>query len=404
MLKGWSAKKLGEVSEICSGFGFPKSLQGKQHGDYPFGKVGDISNIVRNGGQLIANARNYIDKEEVKKLRAKPFPAGTIVFAKIGEAIRQNFRALTGREMLFDNNVSGVIPNHQFIDPIFLLYFLKTVDLYPLAKTTSVPSINKSVLESIEIPLPSLPEQRSIVARIRECMERVEELEQLRAEAMKEAIGIYPSRCHDFFAPNERTEKWVSVSIGELAAFIQYGYTQSSTKAPIGPQFLRITDIQNHTVNWDSVPYCEADSKQTAKYKLAKNDILFARTGATTGKSFLIENEPPLSVFASYLIRLQLNQEQVLPRLIYHFFQSPLYWDQIHQNMRGGAQPNINSKVLASIKLAIPEDLEEQREIVDRLDEAFSISMELIDLQQRQNEALRFMRESILRKAFAGEL
>ncbi len=390
------------LSDISKDIRYGLTASAQSEGSHRFIRITDIT----DNGILKSEAAKFVtpDTLSVKKFALS---VGDLLVARSGSVGRACL-ITKEHQAVFASYLIRFRLNAEKADSHFVFYFTLSPQYRNIIKSQSrgaaIKNINANQLGSIPVPLPPIHEQRRIVARIKECLERVEEIDGLWTEAMQEALGIYPSRCHDFFAPNEQTEKWVSVSIGELAAFIQYGYTQSSTKAPIGPQFLRITDIQNHTVNWDSVPYCEADAKQTAKYKLAKNDILFARTGATTGKSFLIENEPPLSVFASYLIRLQLNQKQVLPRLIYHFFQSPLYWDQIHQNMRGGAQPNINSKVLASIKLTIPEDLEEQRDIVDRLDEAFSISMELIDLQQRQHEALGFTRKSILHKAFAGEL
>src|ERR1035438_5653050 len=87
---------------------------------------------------------------------------------------------------------------------------------------------------------------------------------------------------------------WQIKSLGEVAESIQYGFTHSAITQNIGPKFLRITDIQNGNVDWNSVPYCYCDEE---KFLLKDGDILFARTGATTGKSFLVKN-PPRSVFA----------------------------------------------------------------------------------------------------------
>ena len=102
---------LWEIATFRAGYGFPKKYQGLQEGDYPFAKVGDISTVARRGEQYIFSARNYINEETLPLIRAKPLPAGTIVFAKIGEAIRQNFRAITGSPMLIDNNAMGMIPS-----------------------------------------------------------------------------------------------------------------------------------------------------------------------------------------------------------------------------------------------------------------------------------------------------
>ncbi|EFC4773886.1 restriction endonuclease subunit S, partial [Escherichia coli] len=91
----WPMVKLGSVGEFKAGFGFPIEYQGKKEGDYPFAKVGDISAVVRSGHKNIFHAGNYIDKDILENLKAKTIPKGTIVFAKIGEAIKQNFRAVT---------------------------------------------------------------------------------------------------------------------------------------------------------------------------------------------------------------------------------------------------------------------------------------------------------------------
>jgi len=97
---------------------------------------------------------------------------------------------------------------------------------------------------------------------------------------------------------------WETKTLGEVSV-INYGYTESSNSKPVGPRFLRITDIQDDHVDWESVPYCKIESSDLPKYTLASGDIVFARTGATTGKSYLVD-DPPKAVFASYLIRLRL--------------------------------------------------------------------------------------------------
>jgi type I restriction enzyme, S subunit len=104
---------------------------------------------------------------------------------------------------------------------------------------------------------------------------------------------------------------WEVKKLAEVSA-INYGYTESASSRPVGPRFLRITDIQDDHVDWKSVPYCEIATADLSKYRLASGDIVFARTGATTGKSFLVD-APPNAVFASYLIRLRLLDKKLLP-------------------------------------------------------------------------------------------
>ena len=116
---------------------------------------------------------------------------------------------------------------------------------------------------------------------------------------------------------------WCSTDVRNVTADISYGFTASSTSAAIGPRLLRITDIQDDKVVWDTVPYCECD--EPARYQLAIDDIVVARTGATTGKSFLVSGEIPEAVFASYLIRLRANSS-IAPSFLAWFMRSPSYW------------------------------------------------------------------------------
>jgi type I restriction enzyme, S subunit len=142
------------------------------------------------------------------------------------------------------------------------------------------------------------------------------------------------------------------VKLSEVASLVDYGHTASSTTEPIGPKFLRITDIQDGGVNWDLVPFCECNSTDEASSQLKTGDIVFARTGATTGKSFLIKNCPDRAIFASYLIRVR-AESNIFPDYLAHFFGTPDYWSQISLNARGAAQPGVNATSLKSLSIPL---------------------------------------------------
>lgn len=114
---------------------------------------------------------------------------------------------------------------------------------------------------------------------------------------------------------------WRRVAVKAMADSIQYGHTASAIQRKDGPRFLRITDIQDGRVDWNAVPSCDIPKDEVAKYKLAPGDLVFARTGATTEKSFLI-GDCPEAVFASYLIRVRVSTD-VDSRYLATFFQSP---------------------------------------------------------------------------------
>ena len=161
---------------------------------------------------------------------------------------------------------------------------------------------------------------------------------------------------------------WKTVALSDVATSVVYGVTASASQQPLGPKFLRITDIQNGAVNWDDVPWCECDTRSASDARLKTGDIVFARTGATTGKSFLIHECPGDAVFASYLIRVRLG-DAVVPRFVSHFFQTQNYWTQITAGARGVAQPGVNATTLKALKVPLPP-LAEQRRIAQILDQA----------------------------------
>ncbi len=152
---------------------------------------------------------------------------------------------------------------------------------------------------------------------------------------------------------------------------ITYGYTEKSKTDNQKYKYLRITDIQDSNVQWNDVPFCDISDENFPKYKLSKGDIVFARTGATTGKSYLI-NDCPDSVYASYLIRVKLKNGGFEPKYVHYFFQTPSYWASINSGISGSTLGGFNAKKLGELR--IPQfTLSEQQQIVEKLDTAFEL-------------------------------
>jgi len=228
-------------------------------------------------------------------------------------------------------------------------------------------------------------------------MTRIEEVKKLRKGAVGDGEKFFLSELKKIFLVVSKKRETRKVK--EVCSKPQYGYTDSAKKEPVGPKFLRITDIQNGQVNWDQVPFCICPIAE--KYLLQPGDILFARSGATTGKSFLVK-EPPESVFASYLIRIK-TQRGTYPAYLYWYFQSPLYWSQVIEERKGSAQPNMNGKKLSNIIVPCPP-LPEQKQIVAYLDNLHEKVDKLKKLQKETENELEQLTPSILDRAFKGEL
>ena len=198
-------------------------------------------------------------------------------------------------------------------------------------------------------------------------------------------------------------EGWCWATVDQVAPVIQYGHTASADPSKQdGPRFLRITDIQRGRVRWSDVPGCLASEAVAERYRLSEGDIVFARTGATTGKSYLIEDHPE-AIFASYLIRVGLSA-LVHSRYISVFFQSGTYWAQIERGKRGIGQPNVNARVLAHIILPLPP-IREQVEIANQVVYAENAVRQASDRFLRSClTTAAALRQSILKRAFEGGL
>jgi type I restriction enzyme S subunit len=194
---------------------------------------------------------------------------------------------------------------------------------------------------------------------------------------------------------------WRRVAIKDMADSIQYGHTASAVARKNGPRFLRITDIQDGRVDWNEVPSCDIPEADIPKYRLSSGDLVFARTGATTGKSFLL-GECPEAVFASYLIRVRVTGD-VDSRYLSAFFQSPDYWRQIESGKRGIGQPNVNGQVLGDVQFPLPP-LPEQRRIVAEIEKQFTRLDAGVAALRRVQANLKRYRAAVLKAACEGRL
>jgi type I restriction enzyme S subunit len=185
---------------------------------------------------------------------------------------------------------------------------------------------------------------------------------------------------------------WKLVELGSVCEKPQYGFTASSASNG-SAKFLRITDIDDFGVNWDEVPFCDCTAEEFNKYRLYSDDIVFARIGATTGKSYLIKN-PPKAVFASYLIRVRPKPE-IDPEFLIHFFQSDAYWRQVNANKNSNLKKGVNGSVLNTLLIPQPP-LPEQRRIAHVL----TIVQNAIAQQERFIALIGELKRALMRKLF----
>jgi type I restriction enzyme, S subunit len=385
-MKPWPKVRLGEV--LCH--------------RKEFITIDDLTNYKRPRVQLHVQGIVLRDAVPGALIKTK-----TQQVCRAGEFLVAEIDAKVGGFGIVPESLDGsIVSSHYFLFVIdetkldwrFLGFFIRTPafrDQVAAQGSTNYAAIRPSHVLGYEIPLPPLAEQRRVLARIEELAAQIHEARSLRQQAAEETEALTASASAKWFEPKPG---WKVKQVGDFCEPPQYGYTESASLEPVGPRFLRITDIQDGQVNWNSVPYCRCPEPD--KYLLKPNDLVFARTGATTGKSFVIRDCPD-AVFASYLIRLRVR-DTISVDYLYRYFQSPSYWEQIADEKKGTGQPNLNGSKLAKISVPIAS-LAEQRRIVAELD---ALQAEVDALKRLQTETaaeLDALLPAILDHAFKGE-
>ena len=212
-------------------------------------------------------------------------------------------------------------------------------------------------------------------------------------------------KCIDEEVPFEIPKGWEWERWGNISQSIQYGYNAPALEHG-AIKMVRISDIQENCVLWDNVPYCQIEENDIDTYLLKVNDILFARTGGTVGKSFLVEEVPERAIYAGYLIRTRYSS-LLNPRYMKLFMESQLYWEQLKNGTIATAQPNCNGKTLAKMLLPIPPTKEQVR-IVGKLTQLSSFLNNYTLCQERLNllneEIKEQLKKSILQETIQGKL
>jgi len=201
--------------------------------------------------------------------------------------------------------------------------------------------------------------------------------------------------------PFEVPSSWVWTTVGEISQSILYGVSESA-KSRGTYRLLRITDIQDNTVNWNTVPFTDYEDEKAEAYLLKDGDILFARTGATVGKSYLVNNLQEKAIYASYLIRVKTNH-YVLPEFVKYFFESGFYWEQVLGNSVGIGQPNVNGTILSNLELPIPPIMEQKR-IVKELGKWLSIIDKIEESKGLLQKNISWAKSKVLDLAIHGKL
>lgn len=352
----WPVKSIRDLGHIVTGKTPSTSNPAFFNGDYLFVTPSDLS----YAGYYCLQTERTITESAKQKHLSQFIPANSVMFTCIGNTIGKC--AISSSDCLTNQQINSIVPNEEN-DPAFIYYLLcHYVDaIRTHGGGSATPIINKTNFSSLRFPVPPLSLQKKISALL-ESYDKLIENNRRRIQLLEVSTCLFYEEwfTHLRYPGHEISPEvdgvprnWEKRSLSELADSVSYGFTASSTPAPVGPKLLRITDIVPPSINFTSVPHCTASEKETIKYRLVPGDIVVARTGATVGYAKQITHCESDTIFASYLVRFRFS-EKIVSEIPGIFMQSEEYKNYVRANAGGAAQPNANAVILGSAKILVP--------------------------------------------------
>lgn len=395
--RGWVRTELGSCLASVRTGPFGSSVH---KSDYVFGGAPLINPMHIVGGSIRPSAGITVAAGKARELAEFQLAEGDVILGRRGEMGRC---AVAGEEAAgwLIGTGSMALSADEALDPAFLQKWLSSEAIIRALENAAVGStmvnLNQSILLSLNIALPPAAEQRRIVAKLDALTARL-----ARARAELDRVPLLSARLRET-AVTSAFSGWPRERLGDLSSSIRYGYTASARPNGPGAKFLRITDLQKGAIDWERVPFVSPAAADIDRCGLKTGDIVFARSGATVGKSQLIVEPPKDAVFASYLIRVRVDPVKLTPEVAAYYFQSSEYWQQVHAGASGTGQPNFNGSKLANLLVPVNGEVHQLRAVA-RVMFAFARADRLEAEAARARALLDRLESAILAKAFRGEL
>ena len=386
----WKTIKLDDIAKPVGGSGFPKKYQGKKEGEIPFFKVSDM-NLPEND-KYMYSANNFVSRETLKEMKAKTFPAGTIIFPKIGGAISTNKKRILTRTSAFDNNVMGLIPSEKISSEYLYMLFL-SLDLYEISNKAALPSITVTAVKEITILLPPLAEQERIVAKLDAAFAEIDgavsvveaketEVQKLKAsllsrviddqnsnltplgEVIKIARGGSPRPIKSYLTNDDNGVNWIK--IGDTEQGGRYIY---STKEKIKPS-------------------------GTSRSRFVKEDDFLLSNSMSFGRPYILRTSG--CIHDGWLV-LSEYQKFFSSDYLYYLLSSSYVQNQFEILAKGSTVRNLNIDLVSKVLVPIPS-LTDQKKISEKLDRIFKKFDEYHHAILKNQRNYKLLKSSILLK------
>lgn len=390
---GWPTVSLHELCDIS--IGRTPSRRNKRYWGpgKPWATISDM-----NGCEQIQTTKEQITDAAIAECGCKEVPTGTLLMSFKLSIGKLAFAGIP----IFTNEAIAALPirDQKRVDSRFLFYALQTMDFTGSSdRAAKGKTLNKKKLRDLRVPLPDkLTDQQHIAA----ILDKADAIRRKRAEAIRLADDFLESVFVDWFGdPYSNPNHWDVCCLDEVCdSKGQYGSGASAVPYDGKVRYIRITDITDQGRLNNDLMSANLSIDDHQKYALHDGDVLFARSGATVGKSLLYRSSMGNAVFAGYLIRFVPDPSRLLPEFLFQLTRTQFYRSWVASKQRVVAQPNINAKQYGQdFKFPLPP-IDKQREFV-------KASRKVVEALGKQDvylgESGRLF-ESLSQQAFSGRL
>ena len=399
----WPMVPLADVCEFLDRRGVTPKKLGSDFIDSGY-RVISAKNIKGRTVNLSVGDQRYVDDATYRKWMASPLFADDVLLtseAPLGEpAYLDEDREWCLGQRLFclrsdKTRLFGRFLFHAFQSPIV------RGDMLSRATGATAQGIRQAELRRVAVPIPKVTEQKRIVAILDEAFGAIDRAKRIAEINLSNAILLFESYLNRVFA--EKGEGWEETTVGEICKSVEYGTSSKSTSDGDVP-VLRMGNIQNREIDWADLKY-SSESEEIEKYSLRDGDVLFNRTNSAehVGKTCIYRGDRP-AIFAGYLIRVHYDRERVDGEFLNYYLNSDEARDYGKTIMsRSVNQANINGTKLKGYKVPLAP-LDKQRNIVSQFNALNDETSKIETICRDKLANLDELKQSILQKAFTGQL
>ena len=413
MKQGWERKKLGEICEVITKGTTPTSI-GFQFTDsgVNFIKVESLTET----GEIISNKVAYISEECHQALRRSQLKANDILFSiagalgRIGIVQDEIVPANTNQALAIIRLAENVNVSVNFLAKYFVSDLISK-EIENLKGGAAQQNLSLGQLNNLPIPIPPLTEQQRIVAILDEAFAAIAKAKANAEQNLKNAKELFESYLQSVF--ENKGEGWEEKKLGD-SNLVEIIDGDRGKNYPTEKDFLdhgfclfmNTKNVRSDGFKFDSKMFIsEAKDKAMGKGRLKRNDVVMTTRG-TIGNLGLYNDKVEFNNIRinSGMLIFRPNLQQIAPEYLFEVFRSGIFKKQIKKHVTGAAQPQLPIKTLVNFTLPVPESVNEQQIIVQKLNVLSAETKKLETIYQQKINDLDELKKSILQKAFSGEL